>query len=276
MKACFGLVKRYPLTAYFFMVFGVEWLLVLLLATITPPLVALLVGSWLPNLIGVVVTGLAGGRTALRVLFSKVVLWRINIKWYASALFLPVVCSLVAIGLYGQSGGAAPAFTPLSQLPVILLGAIFTGALGEELGWRGTALPLLQSRWNPLLSSLILGVLWGLYHLPSFLLSGLPLQDVPILPFMLSALALTVIITWSFNRTHGTLIIVFLYHFSFNFIGNATGIFADPVLFRIFAGVVTLLAGLLVALDWSTFTHPISQPTCLSRKGFQNGLDPQL
>ncbi len=64
-------------------------------------------------------------------------------------------------------------------------------------------------------------------HLPSFLLSGLPLQDMPPVAFMEACLGLNLLVTWTFNHTGGSLIPVFLYHVAFNFIGNATGIFND-------------------------------------------------
>jgi membrane protease YdiL (CAAX protease family) len=254
-------VKRSTLVAYFVLVFGIEWLLVLLLSPLVPPLIALLIGSWLPNAVGVFVTWVAGGRKGLRELFSRVVLWRIGLKWYAIALAVPIILVFLAIGLYQVLGNAAPDPVPASQLWPIFLSAVFTGAMGEELGWRGTALPRLQARWNALISSLILGVLWGLYHLPSFLLSGLPLKDMPLLPFMVAALGLTVLVTWTFNRTGGSLIPVFLYHFAFNFIGNATGIHGIPALLWLLAGICSLAAMAVVSLDWARFTRPLAIPT---------------
>lgn len=254
-------VKSSPLVAYFVLVFGIEWLLVFILPSLMPPMIALLIGSWLPNGVGVFVTGVAGRRAGLRELFSKVVLWRIGLKWYAIALLAPITMAFLAIGLYTLFGNAVPAFAPASQLLPIVLLALFTGAMGEELGWRGTALPRLQARWNALISSLILGVLWGLYHLPSFLLSGLPLQDVPLIPFMVAALAITILISWTFNHTGGSLIIVFLYHFAFNFIGSATGIFGVPALFWLLAGICSVVAIGVIALDWARFTRLTTSST---------------
>jgi membrane protease YdiL (CAAX protease family) len=225
-----------------------------------PPMIALLIGSWLPNAVGVFVTWVAGGRQGLRELFSRVVLWRIGLKWYAIALSVPIILAFLAIGLYMVLGNTAPDPAPASQLWPIFLSAVLTGAMGEELGWRGTALPRLQARWNALTSSLILGVLWGLYHLPSFFLSGLPLQDMPLLPFMVTALGLTILITWTFNRTGGSLIPVFLYHFAFNLIGNATGIYGTAALLWLLAGLCGVAAMAVVALDWARFTRPRATP----------------
>jgi membrane protease YdiL (CAAX protease family) len=254
-------VKRSTLVAYFVLVFGIEWLLVFILSSLVPPMIALLIGSWLPNAVGVFVTGVAGGRAGLRELFSRVVLWRIDRKWYAIALFVPIAMAFLAIGLYMLFGNVVPDFAPASQLLPIALIAVFTGAMGEELGWRGTALPRLQARWNPLISSLILGVLWGLYHLPSFLLSGLPLQNVPLIPFMVGALGLTILISSTFNHTGGSLIPVFLYHFAFNFIGNAAGVFGNAALFGLLAVIASVVAIAVIALDWDRFTGPLTAST---------------
>lgn len=249
-------IKRSPLVAYFVLVFGIEWLLVFTLSSRLPPMIALLIGSWLPNSVGLLVTGVAGGQVGLRKLLSKVVLWRISPKWYVIALFMPITIAFITIILYMLIGNPLPDFAPTNQLLLIILIAVFTGAMGEELGWRGTALPRLQARWNALISSLILGVLWGLYHLPSFLLSGMPLQNLPLLPFMLAALGLSIIISWTFNQTCGSLITAFLYHFAFNFIGNATSIFVVPALFWLFAGICSLVAIVVITLDWTSFTRP--------------------
>lgn len=255
-------VKRSPLVAYFVLVFGLEWLVALLvLSSLVPPMIALLIGSWLPNGIGLLVTGIAGGRAGLRELFSKAVLWRIGLDWYVIALFVPTAMAFLAIGLYMFFGSAVSGFAPASQLLPIVLIAVFTGAMGEELGWRGTALPRLQARWNALISSLILGVLWGLYHLPSFLLSGLPLHNLPLVAFMVAALGITILISWTYNRTDGSLITVFLYHFAFNFIGNAAGIFSNPALFWLLAGICGVAAIAVIASDWDRFTRPATAPT---------------
>jgi hypothetical protein len=152
--------------------------------------------------------------------------------------------------LYRQEG------LPLAKDRVIRRGdRLVMDLLGEELGWRGTALPHLQARWNGLNSSLILGVVWGLYHLLSFLLSGLPLHDMPLISFMAGILGFTVLVTWTFIHTGGSLIPAFLYHLSFNFIGNATGIFGDPALVGALAVMYCVAGVAVIILDWAHFRH---------------------
>lgn len=248
-------INHYPLIAYFGLVFGVEWLLVISISTWIPPMLALLIGSWLPNLIGLLVTGVVGGSSGLANLFSRVIHWRIGAKWYAAALFFPIGIALLSIIIYFFYNHTFLGFAPVNQLLTILLGAIFTGAMGEELGWRGTALPRLQRRWNPFISSLILGILWGLYHLPSFLLSGLPLNNAPMLQFMLCAMSITFIVTWIFNHTNGSLIPVFILHASFNLISNLVVVFSDSALAWIFAISLAVGSMSVILLDWKRFSQ---------------------
>ena len=257
-------VKRSPLIAFFVLVFGIQWLLVLvllLLPSLVPPLVALLIGSWLPNGIGLLVTGLAGGRAGLHELLGRVVLWRISIKWYAIASFVPAAVAFLAIGLYALFGSLVPDFASADMLLPLILLAVFTGATGEELGWRGTALPRLQARWNVLTSSLVVGVLWGLYHLPSFLLSGMPLENAPFIAFMVGTVGINVLISWIFNHTGGSLIMMFLFHFALNFIGNVTGVFSVPALFGLLGGIYCVVAIAVIAFDWALFTRRTAPST---------------
>ena len=112
-------IKRSPLVAYFVMVFGIELLLVFALSTFVPSMIALLIGSWLPNIIGVLITGIANSQKDLREMFSKILLWRIHIKWYFVATLLPVALVFLSIWLYKLLGNSVPDYAPLEQIPLI-------------------------------------------------------------------------------------------------------------------------------------------------------------
>jgi membrane protease YdiL (CAAX protease family) len=86
----------------------------------------------------------------------------------------------------------------------------------EEFGWRGVALPLLQRRFAPLWAGLILGVFWGLWHLPAFFLSGTPQSAWPFVPYAIGVLGLAVLLTPMFNAARGSILIATLYHFQLN------------------------------------------------------------
>ena len=83
----------------------------------------------------------------------------------------------------------------------------------EELGWRGFALPLLQRRYPPLGAALVLGVIWGLWHLPAFFLSGTPQSAWGFTPFLVGAVALSVIVTPLFNVSRGSILLAAFYHY---------------------------------------------------------------
>ncbi len=244
-------IKRWPLAAYVLLVFGLEWLLVLAFQTVATPLVALFIGAWLPNIAGVLITAVVDGRDGLRRLFSRVVRWQVEFKWYAIAWWVPVIIVMLALSIYAVSGHALPAIAPEALVIPLLLVNVILGPLGEELGWRGTALPLMQERWNVITSSLVLGVVWGLYHVPTFILPGLPQNNVPLLAFLLGAMGLNIFMVWMFNHTHGSLIMPFLAHWAFNFAGSATGIYGVPALLWLVAGLWWVVAAAIITLDWA-------------------------
>ncbi|MGB5336444.1 MAG: CPBP family intramembrane glutamic endopeptidase, partial [Woeseiaceae bacterium] len=86
----------------------------------------------------------------------------------------------------------------------------------EEFGWRGVALPLLQRRFAPIWSALILGLVWGLWHLPAFFLSGTPQSSWGFMPFFIGSVCLSVILTPMFNASRGSILLAVLYHFQAN------------------------------------------------------------
>ena len=111
---------------------------------------------------------------------------------------------------------------PLWQKLVILF-LVFTlgfDGLGEEIGWRGFALPKLLERHSALISSLILGALWAIWHFPYALTQGTFLAEVPLHWFFINLLALSIIYTWIFNNTNGSLLLVLLFHAAGNVTSN--------------------------------------------------------
>ena len=115
-----------------------------------------------------------------------------------------------------------PVDTPLWQKLLILF-LVFTlgfDGLGEEIGWRGFALPKLLERYSVLLSSLILGALWSIWHFPYALTKGTFLAEVPLHWFFINLLALSFIYTWIFINTNGSLLLPLLFHAAGNITSN--------------------------------------------------------
>ena len=144
---------------------------------------------YIPFLSGVLITAIADGRSGLKTFFSRMVRWRVGLKWYAVALFLPLLLMLVAFGLNIASGAT---LSPNAQLPawpdllsVFVIESFLIIALGEEPGFRGFALPRLLAGRTALAASLILGVLHSIWHIPLFIFGG----DTPIIIVMVIEVA---------------------------------------------------------------------------------------
>ncbi len=173
------------------------------------PLVILAVYS--PGLVGVFLVWRNYGVRGLGSFFKRLTLWRAPVGWWLFLIVgIPAVTYLGA-AIKGTISDPFP-FSPWYQVLPALVVALLLGPI-EEFGWRGVALPLLQRRLAPFWASLILGVIWALWHVPSFLLSGLPQGTWVAGPYFLGIIALSVILTPFFNVSRGSLLIAVLYHF---------------------------------------------------------------
>jgi len=186
-----------------------------------------------PALAAIIVASLAYGWQGLRELFGRFLKWRVRIYWYLIALFLPAFVILLAISINKWTGGVTPDFsaadfpfgpaeTPLWQKLIILF-LVFTlgfDGVGEEIGWRGFALPKLLESHSALVSSLVLGALWAIWHFPYALTKGTFLSEVPLYWFFINLLALSVIYTWIFINTNGSLLLALLFHVAGNTTSN--------------------------------------------------------
>jgi membrane protease YdiL (CAAX protease family) len=171
-------------------------------------------------------TAAVDGRSGLRDLLHRIVLWRVGVRWYVIVLLgIPLVILLATLVL----PGAVASFAPLSPVRwlvtygiVFVLSGIAGGPLFEEVGWRGFALPRMQTQLGPLYGTLLLGGLWAVWHLPQYLV--LPewvaenggSDPASVGAFLLLVVALAPIMTWLFNHTRGSVLIAILAHGSVN------------------------------------------------------------
>jgi membrane protease YdiL (CAAX protease family) len=172
-----------------------------------------------PFLAAFVMTGATGGREGVGRLLRRFVLWRVGFRWYLFALVgVPMIVVLSVLVMPGvlESFQGLDALAPLPLLGVFVYVLFLGGALGEEPGWRGFGLPRLQSLHGPLIGSLILGPLWGLWHLPLFWTPWNELTVLNVVVYVLSTTALAIMYTWAFNNTKGSLLIAILIHAVFN------------------------------------------------------------
>src|SRR5215218_6684702 len=231
-----GLLARHPLISFFVLAYALTWLAwspwylsedgIGLLPydgeSISDYLntVALIVG---PTLSAFVMTGATEGREGVRGLLRRIVLWRVGLGWYLFVLLgIPAIIVLSTVGLPGALASFQASAVPSTLFLYAVAGPVFLFAGGpvfEEIGWRGFALPRLQRLYGPLVGTLVLGALWGLWHLPLFLI---PSWDTPhgspldIALFVIWAVSIAILFTWVFNNTKGSVLLVILAHGSIN------------------------------------------------------------
>jgi membrane protease YdiL (CAAX protease family) len=217
------MARRYALVLFFALAYTFSWLIWGLEGRFGDGGLLVWLGSAGPALAAIVVAALSQGRRGLYALLSRLFVWRVGIKWYLVALLLvPVVGLGIAAGfvLTGKLTAALPGIDywreNLGMHVVAVTSAVLLGlfvSVGEELGWRGYALPRLQERLNPLASSVLIGVLWGGWHFNG-LLGGQAeaLQWLDMILFVVGTVSASVIYTWLFNNTRGSVPIACLFH----------------------------------------------------------------
>ena len=221
--------RAFPL-GYFVLAFAFTWsfwwLAVLEARGLIPPLPvpALFIGAFGPMVAAVVLTVRESGRAGLRSLLGRVTRWRVAPVWYGVALLGPIALQLAAMALHVALGGQPPDPSAMvAALPgVVLLTAymLVQVGIGEEVGWRGYALPRLQAGHGALVSSMILGSIWTLWHLPLFFDPATGYSITPFWVFLFFLLPVSVLITWVFNSTGGSVLIVMLVHAVLNASGT--------------------------------------------------------
>lgn len=259
-------LRRHNVVGFFVGAFLLSWTadIVTLTAWHPPPgslgdalrvVVPAIIGA--PAWIALAITAVTDGRTGVRRLVARCLRWRINPGWYL--LVLIAVPALILLCLTIVPGAIVGTREPPLQLvasyiPAVVVILFVGGPLEEEPGWRGFALPHLQQRFSPIAASLLLGALWGLWHLPLFLLipgyngagAGLAGALEPFLAFVGGTIALAILITWVFNRTRGSVLMTALLHASTN---TASGAFLpSPVGFITLYALYAALAVIVLAV----------------------------
>jgi membrane protease YdiL (CAAX protease family) len=172
---------------------------------------------WGPALSAILITTVTRGKPGLLALFRRLLLWRVPARWYL----------VIFLGWPAISIQAALLHAQLTNQPVMIEWSRWSGFLTwlfsalvlgfwacEEIGWRGFALPRLLERWNALFSSIVLGIVWAGWHLPYYLRPEGIHPDF--YPFVVFAVSLSILMTWVFNHTQGSILVATFLHFWVN------------------------------------------------------------
>ena len=201
-----------------------------------------------PGIVALILTAIFFKKNGLKTLLKAVVKWRVKFKWYIIIIILSIaLCGLSLLlfnWTYGQINNPDPAYNFIFCFILILP----LSALWEEIGWRGFLLPILQEKYTPLKASIIIGFVWGLWHLPIYLAID-PYGNKTINYFLfmfIGCFALSIIATWLYNSTKGSLLICILFHNAINtsaayFYGNLKGNEFRPLIILIVLLVVATI-----------------------------------
>lgn len=272
-----NLIGQHPVVAFFVLSYVLAWLVWGLGAAFWPGGANELLPSWLggfgPAIAAILVAAITAGKDGLEDLLSRLFVWRVKITWYLVAMFLPLLMVLAAAGLTTVFGIPTPTESPdparvidvLPELVLVSLAAIPVGAVvtaGEEIGWRGYALPKLQEKHNALVASLIVGIFWGLWHIPWVFLVYQPQESYTVVDVLLYGLgfdAAAVMYTWIANHTRGSVLLACLFHSTYDLTAILVAAIA-PYSFRIHMGMLVITALVIVALAGPTHLSRMPDP----------------
>jgi membrane protease YdiL (CAAX protease family) len=255
-------IQKHSLILYFAIAYAITWAFEIPLAAVRQGWTSLQVpfsihylGAFGPMLAALIVTGLTQGSNGIRQLLSGLLKWQVGWGWLLFCVGSPIAMFALAAGVMRATSGEWPNLALLGEveyLPYLGVGGAFvlwflTWGAGEEVGWRGFALPRLQKGRSALTATIILGVAHAFWHLPAFfykdtyismgLAFGLPM-------LVLSIVAAAIVFTWIYNSTQGSVLMVALFHALFDMlsVSKAGGASAPAVM----SAVVWILAPVLV------------------------------
>ena len=257
-------LERHSLGAYFILAYAITWAFEIPLAATGQgwieseiPFAIHYLGGFGPMLAATIVTATVQGRRGLRDLFGGLLKWRVGTRWLLFCFLSPFAMFALAAVLTRATSGGWPNLSLLGEvdyLPYLgIPGAVvlwlLTWGMGEEVGWRGFALPRLQRDRSALSATIILGIVHAFWHLPAFfykdaykamgLIAGLPI-------LVLSVVAAAILFTWIYNSTRGSLLMVTVFHALFDWlsVSKAGGTTAPTIM----SAVVWALAVLVVVI----------------------------
>ena len=256
MNTASQFLKRHSLVIGIILMFLYTWTVDLSNSGVLPfkfPFAVVLTVGWGFIFVSLFMTWLTLGKEPMKTLFKRFFLWRVNWRWYLVAILLMPALRFAAIPLTAWLTGVpadyshpvirdlVPLDWPLFAMVIPwILFEVFTN--GEEMGWRGYVLPRLQAKYSALTSTLILGVIWTAWHLPKFFGTGLNGNE-SLFWYTVFTMSVAVLLTWLYNSTRGSLLLVTLLHAS----GNTVHVFL-PTKFAVAGGILSNLDTVFVLI----------------------------
>jgi deazaflavin-dependent oxidoreductase (nitroreductase family) len=273
VAAFLGPIRRHPLASYVILAWAVSWAYWIPMALrgeiVTPG--ATTGVSHFPGLLGplvaaLIVTTIVGGRAGIVEFAARFVRWRVPVRWYLAAI-LPMLVFLAIAGLLAATGGPAPDIADLGEFsglpdlawPLLVVVVLLFNGYGEEAGWRGFLVPGLLERRGPFATSLVVAVVWFIWHVPSFpVIEGYRIAGLGIVPMMgIGLVAGSMILTWLYVGSGGSIWIVSLWHLSYNFASATT---AGRGVVGMLVYTVIVIWALAVGVGWLVADEPRTRP----------------
>lgn len=265
-------LKHHSLVIGILLMFVLTWPIDLANSRILPfkvPFLLYLFLGWGFGVASVIMTGLTLGKDSVISLLKRYLQWRVGWKWYLAPFLLAPALIVAGVYINAALTGVRPdfstvmayqifgksAYLPFFILPFFLIDLISNG---EEIGWRGYVLPRLQAKYSALTSTLILGVIWGFWHLPKFLSHW---NVVSFAWFMVHTMATAVLFSWLYNGTRGSLLLTALFHAA----SNTTGLFMPMANTVSSAGMGAYIAYVLLEVAAAFIIVVANSPARLSR-----------
>lgn len=252
---------------YFVIAFAFSWIIWLpgvlaargLFELPIPEFALAMIGAFGPFVSAFYLTRQNKGKEGVKTLIKRALNFRIPLKWLAAILVLPLAVAAASRHLYIWRGGELPDSpvlgSPIAIIVLFLFLFFFGGSVNEEFGWRGYALDRIQLKHSALLSSLILGFLWALWHLPLFFFRSLSQSYMSFWIFLGLTCAIAVLMTWLHNNNGGNILVALLFHTIWNLSGsifpywyaesgaNQTPLLFAMILFSVIALVIVVFTG---------------------------------
>ncbi len=252
-----ALVGKHPLAIFFPLAIGISWSVGVPLAVTAAsragrpsmPFSLHYLVAYGPMIAAFLLTWVEDGRAGIRELLARILKWRVRPLWWLVAASPLIALGFLAIGdrLFQGQWMDFDLLGRVQFLPDLGWGAlilwVFTFGFGEEIGWRGYALPRLQKGRSALSATLILSLFLALWHVPAFFY----LYDPSILvAWLIGMVAGAVVFTWLYNSSRGSILMVALWHGAFNFISGSQA--GEGVIAAILSTAVMVWAVVLIFL----------------------------